>query len=387
MPKVLVTGATGFIGSWCIIDLLRHGYEVRGTVRDLSRVASLAKSIERELASAQGTDVGRDLSFCEASLTASQGWREAMAGVDAVLHVASPVPIIRPRDPQEVIAPAVQGTMNVLQAAQSAGVHRVVMTSSVAAVGAGGGRSAEGRSAEGRGAEGRGAEGRSAEGRGADTGKNNNDNSKNSRRADVERHYDASDWSDADSAELSPYAASKTMAERAAWAFCEQHPGMQLTTINPALVLGPAIEADYGSSLETLVKLLKGQLPMVPKLGFEIVDVRDVAALHRIALEQPDAVGQRLLCAAGFRWFVDVSKRLADGVPAAYRRKLPRRELPNFLVLGAALLVKELRDFLPNIGKATHYDCAPAWALGWRPRSPEEAALSGAQSLIRFGVI
>ena len=343
MLTVLVTGATGFIGSWCIIELLQRGYRVRGTLRDLSRAPTLSRAIAQQLESAEAESQLSQLTFCEASLTESAGWQEALNGVDAVLHVASPVPIVRPRDPQEVIGPAVQGTMHLLQAAQSAGVTRVVMTSSVAAVSGTGGS--------------------------------------------LERRFDATHWSDPQSPQLSPYAASKTLAEQAAWEFCQQHPEMQLTTINPALVLGPAIEADYGSSLETLVKLLKGHLPLVPRLGFEIVDVRDVAALHRIALEQPSAVSQRLLCAAGFRWFVDISKQLAEVVPADYRSKLPRRELPDFLVRFAAIFVKELQDFLVNIGKTTHYDCDPARELGWSPRSPEEAARSGAHSLIKFGIV
>ena len=125
----------------------------------------------------------------------------------------------------------------------------------------------------------------------------------------------------------------------------------------------------------------------MPRLGFEIVDVRDVAALHRIALEKTEAIGQRLLCAGGFRWFVDISRNLAQELPSGYEKKLPKRELPNFLVRFAALLVKELRDFLPNIGKTTSYDTSPALALGWQPRTPEEASLAGAKSLIALGLV
>jgi len=341
MAKILVTGASGFIGSWCVIDLLQQGYEVRGTLRDLNRTASLVRTIKRQLGEAHGAELTDRLEFSQASLTDRRGWEEAIAGTDAVFHVASPVPIVRPKDPQEVIKPAVDGTLNVLNSAQTVGVSRIVMTSSVAAV--------------------------------------------NGNSVGLERRFDATHWSDTSSGDLSPYAASKTLAEKAAWEFCEQHSEMELTTVNPALVLGPAIEADYGSSLETLMKLLKGQLPMVPRLGFEIVDVRDVAALHRVALER-SAVNQRLLCAAGFRWFLDISKNLAAELDAKHRGKLPKRELPDFLVRFAAFFVKELADFLPNIGKTTHYDTAPALALGWQPRSPEEAALAGAKSLIALGL-
>lgn len=343
MPRVLVTGATGFIGSWCIIDLLQQGYQVRGTMRDLARAPALVENIRRELGALHSDDLEMRLEFREASLTDPAGWDEAIDGCDAIFHVASPVPIVRPKDPQEVIGPAVQGTLNVLQAAERVGVSRVVLTSSVAAV-------------------------------------NGNSNS-------IGRRFDATHWSDPSSKDIAPYAASKTLAERAAWEFCQQHEAIKLTTVNPALVLGPAIEVDYGSSLETLVKLLKGELPLVPRLGFEIVDVRDVAALHRIALERPEAIGQRLLCAAGFRWFLDISRNLAEELPSGYEKKLPKRELPNFLVRFVALLVKELRDFLPNIGKTTNYDTSPALALGWQPRTPEEASLAGAKSLIAHGLV
>ncbi|MBD3646623.1 MAG: aldehyde reductase, partial [Pseudomonadales bacterium] len=184
---------------------------------------------------------------------------------------------------------------------------------------------------------------------------------------------------------VTPYAMSKTIAERAAWDFVAGG-GPELATINPALVLGPALEADYGSSLEALVKLMRGDYPVVPKLGFGIVDVRDVASLHRLALEKPEAASQRFLCSSDFRWLSDLSRHLRDEFPA-YRKKLPTRELPNFLVRILARFDKVIASFVDDVGKTKKVDTTPARNLGWQPRSPEEAATAGARSLIDFHIV
>ena len=177
---------------------------------------------------------------------------------------------------------------------------------------------------------------------------------------------------------MNPYAISKTVAERAAWAFCETN-GIALTTIHPALVLGPALEADYGSSLEALVKLLRHEVPLLPKFGFEIVDVRDVAGLHRLALENPDAIGQRLIAANGFLWFREIAALLSEAYPT---HKIPRREMPNWLSRVASLFVREIGSFINDLGVEKQLDNTPATKLGWKPRTPSEAILSGAKSLV-----
>jgi dihydroflavonol-4-reductase len=161
--------------------------------------------------------------------------------------------------------------------------------------------------------------------------------------------------------------------------------GPELATITPGMVLGPALETDYGSSLELLHKLFSGAAPMAPKLGFEVVDVRDVAALHRLVLEHPNAAGGRFLCGAGFRWIIDIAKTLHVEFPD--RKKLPEREMPNFLARIFAIFHKETAGYIDDLGIVKKLDCTPARDIGWQPRSPEEATIAGARSLIELGVI
>ncbi len=327
--KILVTGASGFIGAHCVLDLLLQGYAVRGTIRNLARADALTQMFAK-----QGADTSQ-LEFAAASLTEESGWATAVAGCDGVFHVASPVPTVQPKDPMAVIGPAKAGTLHVLNAAAQAGINRIVLTSSVAAVFGG---------------------------------------------ISERRAYTPADWSDPDDPEMTPYAVSKTLAEKVAWEFCHQHQ-ISLTTIQPALVLGPALEADYGSSLEALLKLLGNDVPLLPRFGFEIVDVRDVAALHRLAFENPEAVGQRLIAANGFLWF----REIADILKAQYpERTIPHREMPNWLARIASLFVKEIGSFLNDLDVIKQLDITASKAIGWQPRSPKEAIISGAESLIQF---
>jgi dihydroflavonol-4-reductase len=332
--KILVTGASGFIGSHCVLDLLQHGYQVRGTVRNLDRAEALRAML------AKHHNRASEIELLSADLMSADGWTEAMQGCDGVFHVASPVPTIQPKDPAEVIEPARQGTLNVLAAAKYAGVRRVVLTSSIAAV--------------------------------FGNAKANDDT------------YTSDDWSDPYDPDLTPYAASKTLAEKAAWNFVSSG-GPELATINPGMVLGPALETDYGSSLELLHKLFAGAAPMAPKLGFEVVDVRDVAALHRLVLEHPSAAGQRFLCGAGFRWIIDIAKTLHGEFPD--RKKLPGREMPNILARIFAIFVKEIAGYIGDLDVIKKLDCTPARDIGWQPRSPEEATIAGGRSLVELGVI
>ncbi len=332
--KILVTGATGFIGGHCILDLLHHGYEVRGTLRDMSRADHLRSMLSAQM----GEQV--DIELVSASLTEEEGWSRAIAGCEGVFHLASPVPVVQPKDPFELIEPARQGTLNVLRAARDAGVRRVVLTSSVAAV------------------------------QGTD-------------RA-AERTFTAEDWSDPHDPDLQPYSASKTVAELAAWQFVEDH-DLELAVVNPALVLGPALEKDYGSSLEALYKLMTGEVPLIPRFGFEIVDVRDVVTLHRLVYETPEAAGKRFLCGAGFRWFIEVADLLRKEFPEC--RKIPKRTMPNVLARVFAVFVKEIELFLDDLDKIKKLDCSPALDIGWHPRSPEEAIIDGARSLLELGIV
>jgi dihydroflavonol-4-reductase len=335
--KLLVTGASGFIGTHCILELLNHNYQVKGTVRKLDRAEKIRAILKNH------NENPDNIEFAQAELTDPHSWEKAMHGCSGVLHIASPVPVIQPKDADEVIIPAREGALNVLKAAKKLGVSRVVMTSSVAAVWGGGGEGS--------------------------------------------RVYSESDWTNTDDPDQSPYALSKTFAEKAAWEFVEEQGTPELVVINPSFVFGPALESDYGSSLEILFKLLKGKYPLVPKLGFEIVDVRDVAALHRLAYESPEALGRRFLCSSGFRWLKEMSVFLRENFPE-YRKKISVREMPNFLLKIISIFDGSVAWFVPDLEIKKEMDVSPAHkVLGWEPRSPEESIKSGARSLIDLGII
>lgn len=333
MPRILITGASGFIASHCILEMLNHGYDVRGTLRTLSRGDSIRAML------AKHTDRIDALELAAAELTDEASWIEAAKDCDGILHVASPVPVVQPDDENEVIMPAKTGTLNVLKAARANGIKRVVLTSSTAAVMSG----------------------------------NRDDGT-----------FTDKDWTDLKRTDLSPYIKSKTIAEQSAWEFAKEHRDLELATVNPALVLGPALEADYGSSLEALYLLMTGAYPILPKLGFEIVDVRDVASLHRLAFETPEAAGNRYLCANGFRWFVDIAKTVKAEHP---KLKIPTSEMPNFIARIASIFLKEIQQFLPDLSRTKHVDNAPARAIGWQPRDVDTAIKDGARSLVELGIV
>ena len=332
MPKVLISGASGFIAGHCILEMLSHGYEVRGTLRDATRGEAIKAIL------ANHTDRIDALEFVSADLMDEASWVEAARGCEGILHVASPVPVVQPEDEDEVIIPARTGTLNVLKAATANGIKRVVLTSSVAAVMSG-----------------------------------NRDSGT----------FTEQDWTDLSRTDLSPYVKSKTVAEKAAWEYAKVNE-LELVAINPALVLGPALEADYGSSLEALYLLMTGAYPILPKLGFEIVDVRDVAVLHRLALETPEAAGNRFMCANGFRWFVDIAKTVKAEHPSL---KIPTAEMPNLVAKIAGVFLKEIKQFLPDLGRVKAIDNSPALAIGWQPRDADTAIRDGAQSLVDLKIV
>lgn len=336
MPeKILVTGASGFIATHTIIELLNHGYDVRGTIRNLERGDALRSLL------ASHNKRAADIELIQADLLEPDGWSEAVKGCDGVFHMASPIVSVQLKDEDEVIAPAKQGTQMVLEAAREHHIKRVVLTSSSSAVSTG--------------------------------------------HHEQKYMFTDADWSDLNDKSASAYAKSKTIAERIAWEFVENY-DLELAVVNPTLVLGPALEADYGSSLEALVKLLKGKVPILPRLGFEIVDVRDVASLHRLAYEKQEAAGHRFLCANGFMWLKEIAQCLHEQFPD-YQKKIPRRELPDYLIKVFAFFVKEIENFVTDVGKIKRYDNSPALALGWQPRSAKEAIRAGGESLIKLGIV
>ncbi len=335
--RVLVTGASGFIGTRVAALLLEKGYAVRGTLRSQSRAGAI-----KDLIAATGAPVDA-LSFVEADLMSDQGWDAAVDGCTYVQHVASPLPIKRPKDEQELIRPAVDGTLRVLKAASSASVRRVVVTSSVAAI------------AYGRGGQ--------------------------------QRPFTEDDWSDPDSADIGSYEKSKTLAERAAWDFHERTGGFELAVVNPSLVLGPVLEKDFGSSAEVIRQIISGQLPVAPRIGYPIVDVRDVADLHLRAMEHHAAAGNRFIAASGFYSMLEMATILRTAMPALARR-MPKREAPNWLIRLMGRFDSAIGGVTFELGqrRAVSHDKARRM-LGWSPRTDEETLTATARSLILQGVV
>jgi dihydroflavonol-4-reductase len=329
---VLVTGGSGFLGGWCLVELLQRSYEVRTTVRDLTREGEV-----RDAVSSAGQP-GEKLSFIAADLGSDDGWQAAVEGCDYVLHVASPFPPVQPKDPDELIVPAREGTRRVLGAALAAGVKRTVVTSSVAAI-AGGAKSPGPLTEE--------------------------------------------DWTDLDFPALSPYVRSKTIAEQAAWDLVrEAGEPQRLATVNPGAILGPLLSRDGSYSLEAIERLLKG-MPGVPRIGFSFVDVRDVADLHIKAMLAPEAGGERFIAVTQFLWMAEVAAVLRRelGADAA---KVPTRKVPDLLVRAMALFDPGIRSITNQLGKKLTYSSEKARAvLDWSPRPVEETIVETARSMVK----
>lgn len=340
MSTVLVTGGSGFVGGHVILQLLADGHAVRTTVRSLSREAAVRDT----LAAAGATGLDR-LDFHAADLEQDAGWDEAVAGCEYVQHIASPFPIAQPRDEQELIRPAVDGTLRVLRAARAAGVRRVVLTSSFAAIGYGHGH--------------------------RDT------------------PYTEQDWTDVAGPAVQPYMKSKTLAERAAWDFiAREGNGIELAVVNPVGIFGPALNGDLSTSVELLKRMLEGKVPGAPRLYLGVVDVRDVAGMQVRAMTAPQAAGQRFLAVAGGALSVhDISQILAAGLgPRGAKAKL--RALPDWLVRAVALFNPLAREAVPRLGiKGEASNAKAREVLGWRFRSSEEAIVASGESLFRLGLV
>jgi nucleoside-diphosphate-sugar epimerase len=329
---VLVTGGSGYLAGWCIVDLLERGYRVRTTVRNPSR--------EPEVRAAVGTrtDAHQRLSVHSADLLSDEHWKHLTEGCDYVLHVASPLPASQPKDPDEVIVPAREGTLRVLRAALDAGVARVVLTSSVAAI------------------------------RGGNEGR--------------DRPLDETVWANLDAKGLTPYLRSKTIAERAAWELADERGARErVAAVNPGVIIGPLLSEDRSTSLQTIERLING-MPAMPRLGFSFVDVRDVADLHILAMTADEAGGERFISVTEFLWMAEVAEILRERL-GAKASKVPARTAPDLLVRAMALFDGAIRSFTSSLGKRTDYDASKARErLGWSPRPIEDTITETAESLI-----
>ncbi len=335
---VLVTGGSGFIGGWCVIGLLQQGYTVRTTVRSLDKEAAVRAALGTVV------DPKDQLSFYAADLTADAGWDAAVDGCDYVLHVASPLGVSEPKDPNVLIVPAREGAKRAISAAIKAGVKRVVQTSSVAATSKGIGT--------------------------------------------PDSVSDETVWTDLKARKESAYTQSKTIAERAAWDLIAASGGKtSFATVNPALVLGPVLSKDFSESVQVVERLLSGRVPGLPRLGFNIVDVRDVADLHIRAMTTPEAAGQRFVAAGHFAWMADVAQvlRAQLGEGAA---KVPTNKVPDLVLRLAGLFDKDLASVVPSLGHKHDFSSAKAQAtLGWKPRPMAETVTDCGRSLIAIGAV
>ena len=338
---VLVTGASGFIGLHCVLQLLERGYRVRGTVRSKARGDEVRQAMEDNL----GADVASRLEIVEADLSRDDGWDAAVAGCTYVHHVASPFPNKVPEDEDELIKPAKEGTLRVLKAAADAGVRRVVLTSSLAAVSGG-------------------------------------------YPPDDSRVFDEDDWSILE--RCPPYPKSKTLAEQAAWEFVGNLDGdspMELSVINPGAVLGPVLNRHYSTSGEIVRKLLMREMPGTANIGFPCVDVRDVASAHLAAMTSAEAAGQRFCCTIEFSWIHQVADILAKRFgPEGW--KVPTRRLPNFLVRIVAIFDPTAKLVVSDLGRVRRVsNDRLRRVLNWQPRSLEEMTVSMAETMIEQGIV
>jgi nucleoside-diphosphate-sugar epimerase len=340
MSTVLVTGGSGFIGSHAILRLLNAGHRVRTTVRNLKREADVRAMLKQG-----GVDAGGRLSFVAADLESDAGWPEAVAGCDYVLHVASPFPADVPKNDDELIIPAREGALRVLRAARDAGVKRVVLTSSFAAIGYGHLPQAE--------------------------------------------PFNETSWTNLDGEGLTAYVKSKTLAERAAWDFiAREGGGLELSVVNPVGVFGPALGPDYSTSILIVQRMLDGALPGLPRLYFGAVDVRDTVDLHLRAMTDPAAKGERFLAVAGdFLSMLEIANVLKNNMGETAKR-VPARELPNWMVRLASLRDPAVKLILPELGKHKNATNEKARrVLGWSPRTNEESILATGESLVQLGLL
>jgi dihydroflavonol-4-reductase len=331
--RVLVTGASGYIAGFVIKALVADGWQVRGTIRSLARAAEVRATLGLP-----------ELELVACDLTRDDGWAEAMAGIHFVQHIASPIPSGEPRNPDDLIVPAREGALRALRFARAAGVSRVVMTSSMAAIAYGHGE------------------------RGAP--------------------FTEADWSDVAGRDAYAYIKSKTLAERAARDWMTEHGApMEYVSINPAAVLGPVLGADFSTSLEVVKKLLDGALPGLPRLGFGVVDVRDVADLHVKAMTAPGMNGERFIAQGRFLWMREVADMLKDGLGAKARR-VPTRGLPDWLLKLLANFDPTVKMVVPELGRRREASAAHALdRLGWRTRDERQTIIDCANSLIEKGLV
>jgi nucleoside-diphosphate-sugar epimerase len=334
--NVLVTGGSGFIGAHCVLALLDAGFTVRTTIRTPARAAD----VRAQLQAGGLVDPGDRLSFAIADLTSDEGWAEAVDGCEYVLHVASPFPTAEPKHEDDLIVPARDGALRVLRAARDAEVKRVVLTSSFAAIGYG--------------------------------------------HAPTDRPFTEEDWTELDSGRhVSSYAKSKTLAERAAWDFiATEGGGLELATVNPVGVLGPVLGTDYSSSVQLVKTVADGKLPRLPRVSFGVVDVRDVATLHILAMMHAEAAGERFIAISGDVIGAQELALLIRGHLGPSGKRISTKLMPDWVLRMLAPFSKTVRSGAADVGVVRRATAEKARrVLGWEPVPRDQTIMETVDSL------
>ena len=334
MEKVLVTGATGYIGLHCVQQLLNQGYAVNGSVRSPERKEEVFEALQKHNTPTE------NLNLFTFNLTEDDGWDEGMEGCDYLLHVASPI-ALENHNEDFFVKPAVAGVKRAFKYAKKHNVKKVVLTSSVAAI--------------------------------FDTLEEKTD-------------YDETDWSDPENPSISHYAKSKTLAEKAAWDFVDNEDNpFELAVINPALVIGPSLSGDLGESNKAIAMVTTGKMPVAVPLQFGYVDVRDVAAAHLLAMQNSNSNGERFALAEKDLWYKDVAKVLRDNG----FDKAPTFNVPVWLAKILANFSKELKVTLPYLGRvrSVKNTSKAKDILGWNPRPAEESIIDIVEQIKEMGLI
>lgn len=332
MKKVLLTGISGYLGQHCAVELLRNGYAVRGSVRNLSKSDEVTKAIQKEI------DPKGNLEFCVLNLLQDEGWDQAMEGCEYVMHVASPFVSSEPKDENELIKPAVEGTQRALKAAKKAGIKRMVLTSSMVAMIGG-------------------------------------------KKGDVK--VDESSWTDVNAKGVSAYLKSKTLAEKSAWDFIQNQEGgtqLELVTVNPGPIYGPTLSDKIsGESMTTYKELISGGWPRLPQAAINMSDVRDVANIHVQALDNPSAQGKRFIVSTENPYsFQEMAQILKDNGYDKVSTKLA----PNFLLKFMANFNNDLKGLLPFIGNTFHGDVRDTkQTFQWTPTDFDKTVVDTAKSV------
>jgi len=332
MKKVLLTGISGFVGQHCAAELLKKGYAVRGSVRSVSKTAEVVNGITHEI------DPKGNLEFCELDLMKDAGWDEAMEGCDYVLHVASPFVVKVPKDENELIMPAVEGTLRALKAAKKAGIKRVVLTSSTVAMHGG-------------------------------------------QHGIIKINQDS--WTNVDAHGVTAYFKSKTLAEKGAWDFIKNQSGgerLELVVVNPGPIYGPTLTGNLATeAMDFFKKLITGQVPMLPRAYSVMSDVRDVAAIHVAALENEKANGQRFIVTSEKPHAI---QEIAHILKSKGYDKVSTRLAPTFLLKFMAVFNDEAKGMLPFIGNTIEADVSNTMrTFNWKPVPFEKTVLDAANSV------